>query len=644
MPTASLDTRLEQTLQRGDVVQCLHLFQKAVQQKEELSLRSFKSIVQACVGFGDFECAAAALVAVENVGLVVDEELHVMLLQCYVAAGEYAAALEYLQDLSQAAEAGAPLAISVEMVNAVLKGVAYQGTPEHAAECLRLLRANGLAADEFTTSWLMRLEGVTGGRMPKVLQYWRKLPQPTRGKLLGPRVHESRVLALCDCTRPYPRRGKKTDRKTWGERGDAMRAACHALNQMLEAFRLWVAKQRPWLEAPLAAQTEQEWRDCLTVAFTHVMRAGAWVGDRELTWLRPVGLRPRPNSYNALLKVEVEAAKLGMPHWAENMDAVLRMMAQDGAPWNQATYSLMLQAQVMQGHTGAANDLMQKAHRKGVDVGVYGYNILAQAAAHTGDLDAVMSIRQCMAAMKVAPDACTHTAMFTTIKNHMQQLRVERGEVYTDAARLRDSGSVWLDQSRGEAAAEESKMDPKKMMQYAEADAQLSGVPQSLQSFTAHLQAMGAVGRVQEMLDNVYRPPEALAEEIDTMLFNTAIFRCGREGRVEEAFYLKKEMARLDIKPDIWTFNTLISCCMGQEEIDHTWELLDELEQLGLEPNLVTFNSLMKAFIEADQPDHIDTCLREMEALGIEPNATTEELVMKARMSQEYSGYEESEE
>ncbi|KAJ7943968.1 Pentatricopeptide repeat-containing protein [Quillaja saponaria] len=79
---------------------------------------------------------------------------------------------------------------------------------------------------------------------------------------------------------------------------------------------------------------------------------------------------------------------------------------------------------------------------------------------------------------------------------------------------------------------------------------------------------------------------------LDSKSYNTLIWGCCEEGKIEEGFKLKEEMAKQGIPPDICTYNLLIQGLSNMGKVDDDNDLLDEGRGNGLVPNIYTYGSL----------------------------------------------------
>lgn len=117
----------------------------------------------------------------------------------------------------------------------------------------------------------------------------------------------------------------------------------------------------------------------------------------------------------------------------------------------------------------------------------------------------------------------------------------------------------------------------------------------------------------------------------DHVTYTTVISAFVKDGSMEKAREMLKEMAKMRIPANLITYNILLKGYCRQLQIDKAEDLMKEMiEVVGIEPDVVSYNTLIDGCILLDDSAGALTYFNEMRSRGIAPTKVSYTTLMKA--------------
>lgn len=110
--------------------------------------------------------------------------------------------------------------------------------------------------------------------------------------------------------------------------------------------------------------------------------------------------------------------------------------------------------------------------------------------------------------------------------------------------------------------------------------------------------------------------------------YNTLIYPLVRQGEMDRATDLFRDMSLKAVTPDLITFSTLIEGHCVRGDLEHGLQLLGLIQRRGIAPDAILFNSILDGCAHKQMRSLTELVLKDMEAAGIAPsNSTTYAMV-----------------
>lgn len=75
--------------------------------------------------------------------------------------------------------------------------------------------------------------------------------------------------------------------------------------------------------------------------------------------------------------------------------------------------------------------------------------------------------------------------------------------------------------------------------------------------------------------------------------YNAYLNACAKSYRIDDAFGTLREMAEVNVPPDVVSFNVLISCCVRSGDVDVALNILARMRDWGICPDIYSYNSVV---------------------------------------------------
>ncbi|CAM6107147.1 unnamed protein product [Calypogeia fissa] len=549
---------------------------------------------------------------------------------------------------------------NVVMYNTVLNGCMHAKSKRHAARCVQLMEAQGVAKDELSYAELIKLSGMRGD-LNCTKKWWKRLnqnfaPNPsTRSPYI---IALSRMNALTEAYQeirnmvsdlglqigPEPLDDKEQilDQSYVGLLCEAGREddvgieSKHSVLPETNAMssKLQLPKEPALTESGVhVTQNQEKLRDeDPTLPKEVSVKDPAF--SAELPSLGPrlpkntsTSLKNLQNAYNSLINA---AGKAGDHKLAESLFAEMRQL---GLKTDIYTYNALLRAVVEGRGVPHALRIVRKMEASGPQPDVYSLTALLDGYCQQQDLNEAEDILQYMerGGRNQRPNCCSYNILLkacAAVDDPVRALRV--------FARMKEAGvapdnctylalfSACAHANAGlEASDRWSRQEVAKKITAIEMDMAQSGVPHSRESLTTVMRVFGAEGLTEAMLQRLQDAKDGGKSLLDTASFNTVIGSCLNAKQVETGWDVYRQMKVSGVKPDVYTYNILINGCALDKNISTAFELVETMQQEGLGPDVVTFNSLLKVVCYSGEMPVVLDLLKEMSASGVHPDAAT---------------------
>ena len=107
----------------------------------------------------------------------------------------------------------------------------------------------------------------------------------------------------------------------------------------------------------------------------------------------------------------------------------------------------------------------------------------------------------------------------------------------------------------------------------------------------------------------------------DEVLFNSLLDGCSKNGKIDLAFQIFRQMQTELIPASTITFNSLIDACIRSENDARAWELLDQMERSNIQPDNFTYSTLFKGIRSEKQSKELDKAFELLQNLKSSLNA-----------------------
>nr|CAD1839961.1 unnamed protein product [Ananas comosus var. bracteatus] len=142
------------------------------------------------------------------------------------------------------------------------------------------------------------------------------------------------------------------------------------------------------------------------------------------------------------------------------------------------------------------------------------------------------------------------------------------------------------------------------------------GFSPNLITYTAVVDALGRVGRVEEASDLV-RKMEDEGVALDAVLYNSWICAYLREGFLMEGLRKHRLMVDKGIVPDVVNYTTIIDGLCEEGNVEKVIGFLKDMDKRNINPNLVTYTALIGGFCKRNKFEEAFYLVRKIEEMGI---------------------------
>lgn len=111
--------------------------------------------------------------------------------------------------------------------------------------------------------------------------------------------------------------------------------------------------------------------------------------------------------------------------------------------------------------------------------------------------------------------------------------------------------------------------------------------------------------------------------------FNTLIDALVRDGDLDRATELFREMPLQGVSPDLITYSTLIKGHCTRGDLEQGLQLLGLMQRQGITPDAVLFNSILDGCAHKQMRTLTEQVLKEMQAAGVKPSNFTISILVK---------------
>jgi pentatricopeptide repeat protein len=359
-------------------------------------------------------------------------------------------------------------------------------------------------------------------------------------------------------------------------------------------------------------------------------------------------------SYNTYLKVLLNEGL------REDVAAVLKEMQSRGLKPNAVTYNSLIKDVVARQDLAGAWRLIDEMEREGTRPDAFTCSILMKGVKHTSCPEDVDRIITLIERAKVTPDevlvnclldACVRLRNVQRLTQVLEQFKAT-GVVpslhacatliraYGHARRLDRAWVLWRE------LTEDRKVTPSEevfasMVDACLANGDLDGAVSVFREMKVALPdfSRGAVVFSALVKACVQRKLAKLATEVydeikdvctcSKVTYNTLIDALVRQGEMDRATDLFRDMSLKGVTPDLITYSTLIKGHCVRGDLEQGLQLLGLMQRRGNSPDAILFNSILDGCAHKQMCSLTEMVLKDMEAAGIAPSNFTLSILVK---------------
>jgi pentatricopeptide repeat protein len=359
-------------------------------------------------------------------------------------------------------------------------------------------------------------------------------------------------------------------------------------------------------------------------------------------------------SYNTYLKVLLNEGL------REDVAAVLKEMQSRGLKPNAVTYNSLIKDVVARQDLAGAWRLIDEMEREGTRPDAFTCSILMKGVKHTSCPEDVDRIITLIERAKVTPDevlvnclldACVRLRNVQRLTQVLEQFKAT-GVVpslhacatliraYGHARRLDRAWVLWRE------LTEDRKVTPSEevfasMVDACLANGDLDGAVSVFREMKVALPdfSRGAVVFSALVKACVQRKLAKLATEVydeikdvctcSKVTYNTLIDALVRQGEMDRATDLFRDMSLKGVTPDLITYSTLIKGHCVRGDLEQGLQLLGLMQRRGISPDAILFNSILDGCAHKQMCSLTEMVLKDMEAAGIAPSNFTLSILVK---------------
>jgi pentatricopeptide repeat protein len=359
-------------------------------------------------------------------------------------------------------------------------------------------------------------------------------------------------------------------------------------------------------------------------------------------------------SYNTYLKVLLNEGL------REDVAAVLKEMQSRGLKPNAVTYNSLIKDVVARQDLQGAWRLIDEMEKEGIRPDAFTCSILMKGVKHTSCPEDVDRIITLIERAKVTPDevlvnclldACVRLRNVQRLTQVLEQFKAT-GVVpslhacatliraYGHARRLDRAWVLWRE------LTEDRKVTPNEevfasMVDACLANGDLDGAVSVFREMKLALPdfSRGAVVFSALVKACVQRKLAKLATEVydeikdvctcSKVTYNTLIDALVRQGEMDRATDLFRDMSLKGVTPDLITYSTLIKGHCVRGDLEQGLQLLGLMQRRGIAPDAILFNSILDGCAHKQMCSLTEMVLKDMEAAGIAPSNFTLSILVK---------------
>jgi len=359
-------------------------------------------------------------------------------------------------------------------------------------------------------------------------------------------------------------------------------------------------------------------------------------------------------SYNTYLKILLSEGL------REEVAEALKQMQGRGLKPNAVTYNSLVKDVVARQDLQGAWRLIDEMEKEGIKPDAFTCSILMKGVKHTSCPEDVDRIITLIERAKVTPDevlvnclldACVRLRNVQRLTQVLEQFKAT-GVVpslhacatliraYGHARRLDRAWALWQE------LTEDRKVTPSEEVFASMVDACLANgdLDGGVKVFREMKQALpefsrGAVVFSALVKACVQRKLAKLATEVydeikdvctcSKVTYNTLIDALVRQGDMERATDLFRDMTLKNVTPDLITYSTLIKGHCVRGDLEQGLLLLAQMQRRGIAPDAILFNSILDGCAHKQMCSLTEMVLKDMESAGIAPSNFTLSILVK---------------
>jgi len=359
-------------------------------------------------------------------------------------------------------------------------------------------------------------------------------------------------------------------------------------------------------------------------------------------------------SYNTYLKILLTEGL------RDEVAATLTEMKARRLKPNAVTYNSLVKDAVARQDLQGAWKLIEEMEQAGVRPDAFTCSILMKGVKHTSCPDDVDRIIVLIERAKVTPDevlvnclldACVRLRNVQRLTTVLEQFKAT-GVVpslhacatliraYGHARRLDQAWVLWRE------LTEERKVTPSEevfasMVDACLANGDLDGavavfreMKQALPDFSRGAVVFSALVKacVQRKLTKLATEVYDEIKDVCTcskVTYNTLIDALVRQGELDRATDLFRDMSLKAVTPDLITYSTLIKGHCVRGDLEHGLQLLGLMQRRGIHPDAILFNSILDGCAHKQMRSLTEMVLRDMQTAGIAPSNFTLSILVK---------------
>lgn len=359
-------------------------------------------------------------------------------------------------------------------------------------------------------------------------------------------------------------------------------------------------------------------------------------------------------SYNTYLKILLS----GGSH--VEIENVLQGMRQRMLQPNAVTYNSLIKDLIARQDLQGAWKLIEEMEQDGVSPDAFTCSILVKGVKHVAGPDDVDKIIALIERAKVTPDevlvnclldACVRLRNVQRLTQVLEQFKAT-GVVpslhacatliraYGHARRLDRAQVIWRE------LTEERMLIPNEEVFACMVDASLANgdLDGAVAVFRQAKSALADFPRAPTLFSAlakacVTRKQLNLAMEVydeikdlpvcNKVTYNTLIDALVRQGDMDAASGMFRDMTLNGVMPDLITYSTLVKGHSSRGDLEQGLQLIGQMQRCGITPDAIVFNSILDGCAHKQMRSLTEMVLKDMEAAGIAPSNFTLSILVK---------------